>query len=342
MDVTHDVSHWAPADQPRSVHEIAARLFPAYSIKGGTVHLAGCLLENRLYLRVRRSPGGPGRELFVDPSGELVPGELVRNLGMTNMRELEKPLEPIEDDLSQLVETARGAARRYWPGPVSDGEVETGIVWCKFAEGKLRFTIGESWVDLPFSGWARTLVAPPFVCPHTGAESFEVAATDDGRIVAAEQIEACAETGRWALPEDLVACSVTRRRVLKSLTVACPVSGERLLASAAIECDRCRQRVSPHAVERGACAGCRSLRPVSKADPRMARILGEFPRLDRFGSWRIAETANVYLLEATGWLKRLFLVIDKETLEARRLAAGGRFSSRCDPIDPSEFERFFG
>ncbi|HBO46172.1 MAG TPA: hypothetical protein DD670_20055, partial [Planctomycetaceae bacterium] len=55
--VTHDDSlkspllMLAPADQPGTVHEMADRLLPAYTIESGTVRLAGCLLEDRLFLR---------------------------------------------------------------------------------------------------------------------------------------------------------------------------------------------------------------------------------------------------------------------------------------------------
>ena len=60
------------------------------------------------------------------------------------------------------------------------------IVWCKYAEGKLQFTIGEGTAELPFAGWARTLAAPPFVCPVSRRESFHLAATDDHRVTVAD------------------------------------------------------------------------------------------------------------------------------------------------------------
>ena len=40
----------------------------------------------------------------------------------------------------------------------------------------------------------------------------------------------------------------------------------------------------------GRCSACRSLAPVRKDDPRMARLLDEHPLLDRWPRWRIAET----------------------------------------------------
>ena len=215
--------------------------------------------------------------------------------------------------------------------------VECRAIWCKYVEGKLRFTIAAAALDLPFSGWTRTLAAPPFVCPHTGAATFRLAATDDGRIAAAERIETCAETGRRLLSTELVRCAVTGRRVSPELAEVCPISGRRLLRTEFVRCGSCRQRVSPQVVERNQCQACRRLKAVMKADPRMARLLHEHPTLDRWRHWRLSETSRVYVLVATGWLKRLLVVVDKETLELRHMATGGRLSSHWTAVEPAQF-----
>ncbi len=65
------------------------------------------------------------------------------------------------------------------------------IIWSHWAAGKLRFTIGNEFVELPFADWASRLKAPTWSCPHSGQPTFHLAATDDGRIVAAEEIATC-------------------------------------------------------------------------------------------------------------------------------------------------------
>jgi len=211
------------------------------------------------------------------------------------------------------------------------------VLWCKYAEGKLRFTVDEHTADLAFDGWARSLAAPAFVCPHTGQSTFHLAATDDGRIVPADQIEVCAETGRRMLAGDLVTCSVTGGRVRAELVKTCPICSQPVLRSKMVKCHTCRQRVSPAVIERRVCSACRQLRPVTKADPRMARLLDEHPPLDRWRGWRLAETGTVYILTAAGWLKRLLLVVDKESLEIKVLATGSRLARGWQIIRPLQY-----
>jgi hypothetical protein len=68
----------------------------------------------------------------------------------------------------------------------------------------------------------------------------------------------------------------------------------------------------------------------------MARVLGEYPQLDRWRRWLMSETADVYILNATGLAKRLLLVVDKESLEVRRAARRGRFASNWIELTDSE------
>ena len=164
----------------------------------------------------------------------------------------------------------------------------------------------------------------PFVCPHAGAATFRLAATDDGRI-AAPNGSRPRQTGRRLLSTELVRCTVTGRRVSPELAETCPISGRRLLRTELVQCGSCRQRVTPQVVERNQCSARRRLKVVPKADPPMARFLHEHPALDRWRRWRMSETSRVYVLVATGWLKRLLVVVDKETLELRHIATGSRF-----------------
>lgn len=217
--------------------------------------------------------------------------------------------------------------------------VATTLVWCKRAAGKLRFSFGAQTTDLPFEGWARTLQPPRFVCPHTGTASMRVAVTDDERITAAEEIASCELSGRRVLRGELAACSVTGKRVLREHLSMCPVTGEPLLTTELVQCVECRQMVSPRALAGGRCLACRTREGVKAADPRLARLFSEYPPLDRWRSWSLAETRSVYNLTAAGLVKRLLVIVDKQSLAVQHLATGTRFSSAWTPVEVSQFEQ---
>ena len=331
------LTHVAPAEQPASVAEIAEILFPAYTVNDGRVSLAGCALEDRLVLQLVYQHGGQTLEVYLNSEGKEVDGQPIAQDRQIKLVPLPSPPEGLEADLERLLAAGSRLAEERLPAGASVDLVGCRAIWCKYVEGKLRFAIAAASIDLPFSGWTRTLSAPPFVCPHSGAATFHLAATDDGRIAAAERIEVCAETGRRLLSTELVRCAVTGRRVSPELAETCPISGRRLLRTEFVRCGSCRQRVSPQTVERNQCQACRRLKAVAKADPRMARLLHEHPALDRWRRWRMSETSRVYVLVATGWLKRLLVVVDKETLELRHIATGSRLSHRWTAVEPTQF-----
>ncbi len=74
------------------------------------------------------------------------------------------------------------------------------------------------------------------------------------------------------------------------------------------------------------CRACQRLAATAKSDPRMARILGVFPRLDRWRRWKMAETEAVQILVGSSFWQRVLVVVDKQTLDVRHLAAGTRWS----------------
>lgn len=342
MDWSKRVTHAVPRGQPENVPQIAQRLFPAYTIDGGRIHLAGCTLEERLFARLRYQQGEAAVGAYVDSDGqELDPGQ-AEALGLVDLVPLEKPSPQAGPQLARfltLVAPAleeHDAALRQKPAGGRGKLLSITLVWCKFAEGKLRFTLGEESVDLPFADWARTLQPPPFVCRYTGVHTFHLAGTDDARIVPAECIGRCEETGRRTLESELVTCSVTGKHVLPELAPACPVSGQPVLRRAMVVCEMCGEAVSPAVCKRGRCAACRALRVIDKADPRMARLLGEHAELDRWSNWRMAETATVYILVAAGWLQRLLVVLDKDTLQIARLATSNRLQSGWNVVNPAQ------
>jgi hypothetical protein len=318
------VAQAVPADQPQSVARIAERLFPAYSLDRGKVHLAGCVLEDRLVVRLQGCLESQPLEMFVDGEGRDLNPELVETLGIRSALPVDRAPPLAARQFDQFQAQGMSLLLQRLPTDVDFQIVSMTAVWCKYAEGKLRFTFGEASADLPFSDWAQTLQPPPFVCPYSGRKGFHLAATDDGRVTLSERIAVCEETGRRTLEEDLVRCAVTGRRVLAELAAVCPVTGQQVLRRVLVPCALCGQHVSPAAIKKERCAACRSLRAVSKADPRMARLLDEHPDLDRWRWWRIAETREVHVFQGSGWLSQILVVADKNTLELKLLATGNR------------------
>jgi hypothetical protein len=326
LSSTTSTPHYAPVDQPTSVRQITARLFPAYTVDEGTLHLAGCSLEDRLFVRLDFSRNDFRATVHVDREGNEAGDELVDLLGLTETAQTTAPPDFSPHQVARLVESGIQIAQRRWADLGADDLVSTTLLWCRHAEGKLRFTFGERWVDLPFSGWTRPLEAPPFVCPHSGRETFHLAATDDGRVAAVESIEACSQSGRRVLSDDLVTCSVTGRRMLPEFTVTCPVTGLPVFGPEMVACGTCREDVSPAAVEDGECSACREPQPVARTDPRIAQVVTRHPHLARWGKWRISETATVRILVGLSWAKRRLVVVDKNSVEVKLTATAGRWS----------------
>ena len=324
--------HLAPADQPRSVHELTERLFPAYTVEGGAVHLAGCRLEDRLFIRTGDASQSRAGSLIMDDSGSAIEEGFALSLGMDDTVPWVPPPEMPPAQLEEMVRHGTQCARKRWG--VVEG-LDAVFIWCKYAEGKLRFTIGEQSEDLQFSGWTRTLQAPPFSCPHSGMTSFRIAATDDGRIVAAESIRTCAETGRRVLASELVTCDATGLAVLADQTRICPVSERPVLERALATCAMCCQRVSPAVIKGGRCLACRSTQPIGKDQAPLPTLLKKYATLSHWPKWTASETAEVHILIAAGWWKRLLLVVDKNSCEVTHAAMGQRFSE-FTAIKPEE------
>ena len=217
------------------------------------------------------------------------------------------------------------------PNATTVEPVVTSLLWVKHASGTLDFTIGETTVSLPFSGWARLLQAQPYTSPESGASSFHLAATDDGRIDTFDQIATCEQSGRRVLKQELVTCGVTGKHVLEEFTENCPVSGKPCLTEEFATCAVCGQSVSSAVLEGGVCTACRQMTKIRKDDPRLVWILGEHKGLDRWNNWQLSETKHVYIAQATGWTKRLLVVVDKETLAVHHLATAGRLGSAWAP-----------
>ncbi len=332
-----------PSRSAPSVAELSARLYAAYQVDGGSVRLTGCTIEPQPIVHAGGRCGGSAIELFLLPSGEVLDAGTIDELGLRDTAPVDRAFRITADTAEQLTTMARQAIAAECRKLGREIEANTGfvkIIWTRWAAGKLRFTIGGEFVELPFANWASRLKAPAWICPHSGQATFHLAATDDGRIVAADEIATCQQTKQRMLRSELVTCSVTGQQVSRELTELCPVSERPVLADKMTVCPTCHLRVSPQAIVETGCVACSKLASIRKSDPRMCLVLGEHPGLDRWRRWRLAETPRAYVLEARSILRRLLVVVDKQSLQATRLAERSCFRSTWMDV-PAEQRREF-
>ncbi len=335
-----------PTRQPMAVNDITQNLFAAYQVDGGRVHLGGCQLDDYAFLRlsfVAADDKGHGemRHVFVAHDGSAVSDQLVHDLGLLEVEPiLQLPPRIGAAALQSLIAAGRRVAAQTStsrdPNATTVLPTLISLVWVKHASGRLNFEIGETTVSLPFSGWARLLQAQPYTSPESGASSFHLAATDDGRIDVFDQLATCEQSGHRVLQQELVPCSVTGKLVLEEFTETCPVTGKPCLTEQFATCPTCQQQVSKLALagspEKGPCTACHQMTKIKKDDPRLVWIFGEHPGLDRWKHWQLSETKNVYIAQASRWTKRLLVVVDKETLAVHHLATSGKFGSVWVPM----------
>ncbi len=345
---TVKVASAAPRNVAESVHALSPRLFECYELEEGHIQLAGCTLEDWPLLRLTFRQGGAIVHLFYERDGTPVDPRLRDSLHLNDLAPVTRRTRDLNDDaVQQWTAAVEPLARKTLGGGVIEsGDVESGdieriavtLVWCKFAEGKLAFSIGEAHATTTFSGWAQHFAdgiakPPPFRCPQTGRESYHLAATDEHQITVAGAIKICRESGRRLIVSELEECAATGEFACPEFFETCPVSGERVLRSAFVECGMCGESVSPTAVQRERCMACRALRTVGKDEPTVVRLLDEYPKLDRWRGWQLSETAKVYVFVASALLKSLMIVVDKQDFGVRRLATRGRFSRNWTTLE---------
>lgn len=337
--------HVRPRDQPTAVNDISSRLLSAYRVDGGRIHLGGCQLVDFPFLRLSFAANEKGRpcvrHLFVAHDGTSVSDGQANDLGLLDIEPIIKSPPRIDAlALGTLIASGRRIATKKStsrdPSASTVDPLAIALVWVKHASGQLHFTVGDTMVALPFSGWARLIEAQPFVAKRSGASSYHLAATDDGGIDAFEEITTCEQSGRRVLRQDLVTCSVTGKRILEEFAEACPVSGKPTQTDQFANCSICQQRVSKSVLELETCAACRQMDKIKKDDPRLVWILGEHTGLGRWKRWQLAETQSVYIVRSESLMKRLLVVVDKETLAVRHLATSGRLASGWTFIEEAE------
>lgn len=368
--------HAAPEAQPVSVHELAPALFSRYEIEGGRVHLAGCQLEDRPVIRLTflaasgerpsseelpaiahryfvSESGGPTTEsrMAASAAQPLPPAFDFRpfpdeSAAALRLELLGAPPPRVQTLVNDRLIRAMHEARQACFDTEGDPLLAT-FIWCKYAVGKLRAVVGEHSVDLPFEGWAAeiqqgTQLPPAWTCPWTGLRSYRLAATDDGRITAAEAIAQCYVTGRRVLRAELEMCAATGFLALPEYLATCPVTGDRLLQSELRACSATQLAVSPRALRGGRCAALRTMKSIRKDDPRLARLLAEYPTLDAWGRWKLAETSRADFFYASQWMRQLLLVVDRESLEPLSLTTADTWFSNWRPADATRKQELLG
>ena len=74
-------------------------------------------------------------------------------------------------------------------------------------------------------------------------------------------------------------------------------------------------------------------------DPRVVWVVGEHPGLGKWKRWRLAETEDVYVIRLVGLLRKLLVVVDKETLAIRHMARSGPLQPKWSPVPEVEREQ---
>jgi hypothetical protein len=321
-----------PAAQPESIHEFSRRLFDAYEVDGGQMHLAGCHLVEVPFVRVTMLAADDESQVehrLFDAEGSLVDEALIEQLGLADVREFEgQNVSITQREVESLVERIGTSAEDF---------VAVTIVVAKRAEGAVQFDIGEQCTRVAFNDWTRTLTAPAFHCAASGIATYHLAAIDDGRIVAAEGIVTCDESGARVLDCERVTCGVTGKHVDSHLVVRCPVSGIEVLKEQMTECDACQQLVSRPVLSHGVCTACRELPRAKRSDTWVSGLASEFSALGTYRSFRAGELHGLVRVMAKGWWRKLLIVTRVGETEPLAVSIREGFAGPWQHVPPSDW-----
>lgn len=342
--LTLGLEHAAPVGQLQRVHQLADRILPAYAVSGGQIHLAGCTLEDVPVLRFGEVGSADVREWIRMPATDEfcpVSTELAKVLGLGSLEATQPPKSISVGMVSTWIDAVTALdAKVAGSGPTAAiAGKPTQMIWCKYARGKVQFTIGEQVVEQSFCQWAHRLEAPDYHCAVTGTKTYNLAATSDGRVIAEAEIARCEISGKRLPQAELIYCTVTGQRVARELAVRCPISDAFLLPDQRECCRACRQWVSPLRMDGETCHVCRSLKRVDRSDARVLRALALYPSLAHWRSLRLGFSSEVMVLKASkGWQQRL-LVFDQKTDLLRCAAGKSRLGRSWLPIDDQQVKQ---
>ena len=326
----HQLAQLRPIDQPSAVHEITSRLFNAYQLEGGSVHIAGCSLEDVPFVRISTLDPTTTDETrlihaFYNEQGERLEQEAVVSLGLDHAGPFgDAAPRPADDLLAELIASARHALFGSDEFFTQEDSVAA-LVWVKRVSGRLSFEFGDETVTTEFDDWAKTLTPPPVICPLTRRETYNLTTVEGGAIVAAEEIATSDVTGLSRVSSELLSCSVTGKQGEAEWFGASEVTGKPVLLEHATLCPRCGLQIAESEITTDGCVACDRATKLLASDPRIHAILEHHPQLSG-ARWRLAETPTALVLLADGWFTHRAATIDKTTLKLLRYAQRSRFS----------------
>ncbi len=297
-----DFCHFAPTDQPSSLHEISDAIYHPFMESASAhikFHISGCQFDPVPFVRMA---SGEYRVL----NGQTVSSQHAKSLGLDRLQTLDTPppawlnvasRQEILEELHSLSKQEELAEKPLGPRR---------IIWCHHVHGVLSAESPHDSTEIMFSVWATRLLSgldqcPPWKCPLTGTETYQLTVDDEGVIGALELLQTCPETQKRLLPQNLGCCQSTQQKVAKTALTYCPVKGHNYLKRLGTQCQTCAQRVDPACLEKKQCSTCRSLQRIKPAqinqDATLQRLFNQYPGLHDAKKLRVAEQAEQIMLQ---------------------------------------------
>jgi len=332
----------APIGEPQAVHEFSGRLLSAYTVEGGTVHLAGCHLQPLAFVRALEfNEQGSAAEQLIPPRSLGDTKQFAALLNQLHLNEWHLADPPRGVSLREQADVyqaavADAASVRSSPAEQDDRPPLLVAEWCHRATGKLEFEIGEAMLTVPFDDLARNLKPPPIACPVTGEATFHLAKTDDGRLIAAEQLAPCSVCQQRLPRTELVASAVSGAMVCQQHAAHCPISGDALLEEELVECPSTSLSVAPSAIRHGQSTLLDELEPVDASETTLARLRLDHPALDSYANWKLARGAEVDLYIGSKLTSRAMAVVNRDTGELLHAAQKTKLARSWKPLELSK------
>ncbi len=342
--------HGIPAEQPKSLADIANRLFAPYTIENGTVKVAGCTLEDRPIFKVDHDG-----EKFFDESLNRIDEDFVKTLVNESTNQPSPPTSLSPNRATTLIEMFVKESHQR-----QSNFTIMAVYWCKWISGKLIATIGEVGVEIPFSGWANRLAngpdrMPPYRCELTNATGYRLMESDDHEISVAEGLDHCSVSNRFVTKDKLFYSDVSELPALIKFARECSVSGDRCIENEIVTCRRCEQPISTKTQWVNSCLGCGQLIRLEIADefsdlnqdPTLSgqaieKLFAEYPRLQRFKKRYVNWTKHRNYFEFVGVLKKYLFVQDVSTGKILLAKNAFRWSSNYQTLSQDKLRQLFG
>ena len=302
--------HAILTDQPNSVHEISASLYAPYKVDNGSIHLAGCSLEDVGMLVDSSSADSSGFKLYY-LDGSPCDAKLYDQLGLDRNSKV-AGLEAIKSQPS-----ARDEIQVQLKRLIEEKAIETAgellVVWGKWANGKLVVEIGSQTAEIPFHGWARQFVEgplrpPPFECKLTGLQSYRITTDDEGTITVPEAIERCEITGTQLVRSKLGQCTVTGTLALKTELKQCAASGQFVTQNKLANCWTCYQPTDPKSMKMRKCLACQHTEKVPLDNDQLQQLFEHYPRLKNATNFKVGHAGQRTVVLTSLDSKKLKLV----------------------------------